>query len=257
MTEVVELIKNTARRAGKIAMERRKDFSSVQVFTKATPIDLVTDVDRELERFIVAELKKATPEYGFIGEEYGKVNSESEWCYCIDPIDGTTSYVHGATIFTVSIGVLHNGDFYAGAVYAPQLDELYWAEKGKGAYLNGTPIHVSSCKELSHALCSTGFACVRAREEHNNLKYFVKLVPQLQGIRRTGSAAFDLCQVAAGRFDGYWEFSLNLYDIAAGTLIAMEAGAAVGDVDGGMELIKNGIICSAPGIHEQLRRELH
>jgi myo-inositol-1(or 4)-monophosphatase len=257
MKDVIEIIKETAVKAGKIALERRKDFSSVQVFTKATPIDLVTDVDRELERFITDELKKATPEYGFIGEEYGRINSDNEWCYCIDPIDGTTSYVHGATIFTVSIGVLHNGDFYAGAVYAPQLDELYWAEKGKGAYLNGTPIHVSSCKELSHALCSTGFACVRAREEQNNLKYFVRLVPLLQGIRRTGSAAFDLCQVAAGRFDGYWEFSLNLYDIAAGTLIAMEAGAAVGDVDGGMELIKNGIICSAPGIHEQLRRELH
>lgn len=250
-------MKQTAVIAGKIALERRKNFSSVQVLSKATPADLVTDVDQELERFIISRLQKETPDYGFIGEEYGKRNSEAEWCYCIDPIDGTTSFVHGGVVFTVSIGLLHNGEFYAGVVYAPQLDELYWAEKGKGAFLNGTPIHASACESLSCALCSTGFACIRAKKEKNNLEYFVKIVPQLQGVRRTGSAAFDLCQVAAGRSDGYWEFYLNLYDIAAGAIIALEAGACLSDVDGGPEMLAKGLVCAAPGIHKQLCHELH
>ena len=257
MSEVLELMKTTARIAGKIALERRKNFSASQVHTKATPADLVTDVDRELEKFIIAKLKAATPDYGFYGEEYGKVNEDAEWCYCIDPIDGTTNFVHGSVVFTVSIALLHRGEFYAGAVYAPQLDELYYAEKDQGAFLNGQRIHASGCTSLAQALCSTGFACIRARAEENNLKHFVKILPKLQGIRRTGSAAFDLCQVAAGRCDGYWEFCLQPYDIAAGALIALEAGALFTDAEGGNAYPGKGIICAAPGIHGLLCRALN
>ena len=257
MENIIPLICETAKAAGKLALERRKNFEDVRVFSKETPADLVTDVDREVERFIVERLKKATPEFGFIGEEYGVTEGSSGWAYCIDPIDGTTSYVHGSPVFCVSIGVLKEDEFYAGAVYAPQLDELYYAEKGKGAFLNGTPIHASNCRSLGEALCATGFGCIRAGKEKNNLEYFVKIVPQLQEIRRTGSAAFDICQVAAGRFDGYWEFYLHQYDIAAGAIIAMEAGALFTDVNGEKEYLEKGLVCAAPGVHPLLCRELH
>lgn len=257
MSEVLETMKTTARLAGKIALERRKDFSAVQICSKATPADLVTDVDRELEKFITARLKAVTPDYGFYGEEFGRENGDSEWCYCIDPIDGTTNFVHGAAVFTVSIGLLRNGQLYAGAVYAPRLDELYCAEKGQGAFLNGERIRVSGCTELSQALCTTGFACIRAQQKENNLKPFVKIVPQLQSILRTGSAAFDLCQVAAGRSDGFWEFCLQPYDVAAGALIALEAGASLSDAKGGAAYPEKGIVCTAPGIYEALLRELN
>ena len=257
MKEIIPLICETAKAAGMIALERRKNFENVRIFSKETPADLVTDVDREVERFIIDRLKQATPEFGFIGEESGVTDGTSEWAYCIDPIDGTTSYVHGSPVFSVSIGVLRGNEFYAGAVFAPQLNELYYAEKGKGAFLNGVPIHASTCQTLGEALCSTGFACIRARKEKNNLEYFAKIVPQLQEIRRTGSAAFDICQVAAGRFDGYWEFYLHQYDIAAGAVIAMEAGALFTDIDGGKEYLEKGLVCAAPGVHPLLCHELH
>ena len=150
---------------------------------------------------------------------------------------------------TVSIPITHEN--------APQLDELYYAEKEQGAFLNGQRIHASGCTSLAQALCSIGFACIRARAEENNLKHFVKILPKLQGIRRTGSAAFDLCQVAAGRCDGYWEFCLQPYDIAAGALIALEAGALFTDAEGGNSYPGKGIICAAPGIHGLLCRELN
>ncbi|MBR2372957.1 MAG: inositol monophosphatase, partial [Lentisphaeria bacterium] len=206
-------------------------------------------------RFIVSELKKGFPEYGFIGEEYGARNADSEWCFCIDPIDGTTSYVHDYPLYCVSIGLLHNGESYAGVVYVPRLDELYYAEKGKGAFLNGNPIHVSACNTLETALGATGFACIRARRSRNNLEYFNKIVPHLQGVRRSGTAAFDMCQVAAGRIDGYWEFGLYLHDVAAGVIIAREAGAAVSDINGGNDYTVS-MVCSAQGIHQILCDEL-
>ena len=257
MENLLPLICETAKAAGMIALERRQNFEGVRVSSKATPADLVTDVDREVERFIVGRLREAAPEFGFIGEEYGETAGSSEWSFCIDPIDGTTSYVHGFPVFSVSIGVLKGKEFYAGAVYAPMLDELYCAEKGKGAFLNGKPIRASECKNPGEALCATGFACIRARKEKNNLEFFAKIVPQLQEIRRTGSAAYDICQVAAGRCDGYWEFCLQQYDIAAGAIIAMESGALFTDIDGGTEYLEKGLVCAAPGIHGFLCRELH
>lgn len=255
MADILEIMKETAVAAGKLAAERRKDFSAELVHIKGSPADLVTDVDREVERFIVSKLGEAFPGYGFIGEEYGAVNGDSEWCFCIDPIDGTTGFVHDYPIYCVSIGLLHRKEFYAGAVYVPRLDELYYAEKGKGAFLNGAKLHTSECSSIGEALCATGFACVRDRREKNNLSYFCKIVPQLQGVRRSGTAAFDLCQVAAGRMDGYWEFGLKLHDVAAGVIIAREAGAVVSDINGGGEFTAS-MVCAAPGIHQYLCNEL-
>lgn len=255
MKDVLELMKETARLAGAIALERRKNFAANAVHVKGTPADLVTDVDRELERFIVSRLKESFPGYGFIGEEYGAQNADSEWCFCIDPIDGTTSYVHDFPLYCVSIGLLRNNESYAGAIYVPKLDELYYAEKGKGAFLNGAPIHASACKTLGEALCATGFACIRDRRPKNNLEYFSKMVPSFQGVRRSGTAAFDMCQVAAGRIDGYWEFGLHLHDVAAGVIIAGEAGAVVSDINGGKDYTVS-MVCAAPGIHQILCDEL-
>jgi len=253
---MLDLLKKVAVEAGRLAMTRRVEMKADAVHTKATPTDLVTDVDREVEQFIRRELMKATPEFGIYGEEFGKENADAEWSYCIDPIDGTVSYVHDTQIWTVSIGVLHRGVPYAGAVYAPRLEELYTAEQGKGAALNGNPIHRSECRELSQALCSTGFACVRARLEKNNLPYLAKILPKIQSIRRCGSAAFDLCQIGCGRYDGYWEFALQPYDISAGVVIAREAGAVVTDMKGGQDFPWKGLVTGTPEIHAALLKEL-
>ena len=252
MTEVVELIKNTALRAGKIAMERRKDFSSVQVFTKATPIDLVTDVDRELERFITDELKKATPEYGFIGEEYGKVNSESEWCYCIDPIDGTQNFVNAHHYYCISIALFFEGSPVYGCIYAPVLGKMYYAAKGKGAFCNGKPIRARNCDALNTATCATGFATFRINQPEPTLTRFCQIATKLRDVKRCGSAALDLAFVASGIYDGFWEEGLGLYDVGAGMLIAAEAGAVVCDYDKGQNIPENGIIAAAQGIVDDM-----
>ena len=256
MTDILKIMADTAQAAGRFAFDRRRKLSAAGIHIKTNSADLVTDADREVERFIRTRLSEEFPGYGFIGEEYGADNADAEWCWCVDPIDGTTSYVHDSLVWCVSVGLLHRGEFYAGAVCVPRLEELYCGEKGRGAFLNGAALRVSGCDALENALLATGFACVRDRRPRNNLACFSRILPKLQGIRRDGSAAFDLCQVAAGRYDGYWEFRLKIHDIAAGVVIAREAGALVTDTGGGGDLTGNGLVCAAPGIHEALRGEL-
>ena len=256
MTGIMKIMTETAREAGRLAFERRKNLPAAAVHIKTTAADLVTDADRETERFIRSALGEKCPGYGFIGEEFGASAADAEWCWCVDPIDGTTSYVHDSLVWCVSIGLLHRGKFYAGVVCVPKLGELYYGETGCGAFCNGVPLHASGCTALENSLLATGFACVRDKRPKNNLEFFCRIVPKLQGIRRDGSAAFDLCQVAAGKYDGYWEFRLKGHDIAAGVVIAREAGALVTDADGGENLTGNGLVCAAPGIHGALLAEL-
>ena len=256
MTEIMMIMTETAREAGRLALERRKSLPAAAIHIKTTAADLVTDADRETERFIRNALAEKCPGYGFIGEEFGASAADAEWCWCVDPIDGTTSYVHDSLVWCVSIGLLHRGEYYAGTVYVPKLDELYYGETGRGAFCNGVRLRASGCTALENALLATGFACVRDKRPRNNLEFFCRIVPKLQGIRRDGSAAFDLCQVAAGKYDGYWEFRLKRHDIAAGVVIAREAGAQVSDADGGDDLTGRGLICAAPGIRGALLAEL-
>lgn len=249
---MLEFIKQLAVDAGKLALERRQTLTESGIYAKGTDVDMVTDVDRETEAFIISKIQANYPEHGIFGEESGIQTSDSPYRWVIDPIDGTVSFIHDTHYWCVSIALQKDGETIAGAIYAPKLDELFYAEKGKGAFLNGREIHVSSCNSMLSAVLATGFACVRARQKPDNMIYFAQILRQAQGVRRGGSAALDLCHVAAGRYDGYWEMKLNLYDIAAGALIAAEAGAVVCDFKNKQNFPDDGIICVTPGLFDKL-----
>ena len=249
---MLEFIKKLAVDAGKLALERRNSLSENAIHTKGTDTDMVTDVDRETEAFIISRIREAFPDHGIFGEESGVQTGSSPFRWVIDPIDGTVSFIHDTHYWCVSIALQKDGETIAGAIYAPKFDELFYAEKGKGAFLNGKPIHVSACTALRSAVVSTGFACVRAKRRPDNMIYFPQVLRKVQSMRRCGSAALDLCHVAVGRYDGYWEMELNLYDVAAGAIIALEAGAVVADFNRKNNYPADGIVCTAPGVYEEL-----
>lgn len=216
--------------AGKLAMEYRSKLGSLQVDHKSKK-DLVTQADIAIEKYLVDEIKKNYPAHAIFGEESG-VHSGNEYRWVIDPIDGTGSFVYGHPIFSVSIALEKNGKTILAAVNVPAQNELFEAELGKGATLNGKPIKVSGCTDFGFAMLATGFACMRTNQPHNNLPYLQAILPQIQDLRRFGSAAADLCLVACGRLDGFWELNLKVYDVAAGILILTEAGGKVTDFQG-------------------------
>ncbi|MCX7906724.1 MAG: inositol monophosphatase [Bacteroidetes bacterium] len=197
--------------------------------------DLVTEVDREAEACILTILREALPESTFVAEESAPAQTASEapLRWFIDPLDGTTNFVHGVPACSVSIALEAAGELALGVVYELGRDELFWAVRGQGAYLNGQPIRVSRVRRPEHALLATGFPYRefdRIDAYLEVLRYFMR---HTQGVRRPGSAAMDLCYVACGRFDGFWELGLSPWDVAAGALIVAEAGGAVTDFDGG------------------------
>lgn len=249
---MLEFIEKIAREAGRIAVEGGTHLTAGQIHAKGTPTDMVTEIDRRVEEFLVDAIRRRYPEHGIFGEETGRTAGSSTWCWVIDPIDGTTSFIHGFPYYSISIACRKEGRTEAGVVYAPRLGELFRAERGRGAQLNGDTIHVSDCAELKSALMATGFACVRAGIRPDNLDLMPELVRSIQGVRRCGSAALDLCNVAAGRFDGYWEWGLQLYDIAAGALILEEAGGAITDYSGGVEYPKKGVAATNGLLQEKL-----
>lgn len=216
--------------ASQMALDYREKLSGLQVNHKSTK-DFVTEADESIEKLIREMIKSTFPDHALCGEEYGN-EGEGRHRWIVDPIDGTSSFVFGQPFFSISIAYECDGIVQAGAVCAPVLNEIFIAEKGKGAELNGKPIQVSKRKQLNQCILSTGFACIRADLEKNNLPYLNALLPQLCDMRRYGSAALDLAYVAAGRLDGFWELNLNLYDIAAGQLLVEEAGGRVTDFKG-------------------------
>lgn len=197
--------------------------------------NLVTEVDRMAEERITAVIRAAYPDHSILGEEYGATvqEKESDYEWIIDPIDGTVNFAHAIPLCCVSIGLLHKGSVMMGAVYNPMMNELFFAEKGKGATLNGKPIRVSGKRDFRTAFLVTGFPY---KWPENTLEHPVKVFERmvLEGlpIRRLGSAAIDLCWVACGRFDGFWEYNLSAWDVAAGYLIVLEAGGTITDFDG-------------------------
>jgi myo-inositol-1(or 4)-monophosphatase len=195
-------------------------------------IDLVTEVDHRSEAFLLGEIQRMFPGHQIVSEEIGLVpGSESDQWY-VDPLDGTVNYAHGVPFFSVSIAYAHQGVVTLGAVFDPLRGELFSAEKGAGAFLNGRRLKVSEATELQRCLLVTGFPYDAWSSPRNNLEYFGRFARQTQGVRRLGSAALDLCYVGAGRLDGYWELTLNPWDVAAGGLVAAEAGAQVTSLDG-------------------------
>ena len=246
---MLEKIIDTVKKAGEIVLSAHNQESAVTA--KEGKKNFVTKYDVAVQEFLFEELGKAFPEAEFVGEE-GENNFESNALrFIIDPIDGTTNFMQDYRCSCISVALCKENDLIAGVVYNPYTNEIFSAEKGKGAFENGKRIHVSDCDNIEHAVCATGFACLRAGLEHNNLPYFNKLAPIIRSVLRTGSAAYDLCLVASGRLDAFWEFALQEYDIAAGTIIAREAGAVVTDHRDKNNFPADGILCTTPGLHEQ------
>jgi myo-inositol-1(or 4)-monophosphatase len=230
MTATLDALEKVVREAGSIALAYFKNRKNVEI-SKKSARDFVTGADVAVEAFLKKTLTGLYPQYGFWGEESGQsANQSSRWI--VDPIDGTHSFSKGQYYWAVSVALEIDNQLILGAVYAPVLNELYSAEKGKGARKNGEPISVSDETLLADAMVCTGFACLRNFMTDNNLERFARIAQNTTGQRRYGSAALDLCLVADGQVDAFWEQELNLYDIAAGALIAKEAGATVTDFKG-------------------------
>lgn len=243
-----KLIQEVIVGAGQIALQYRSRIDTVKITEKGGK-DLVTEADIAVENFIRKKLNEATPDFGFLGEESLETHGgTSRWI--VDPIDGTHSFIRGQYFWSISIALETDGEICLGAVYAPLLKDLYVAEKGKGAQKNGLKIQISDTSQLAKAMVGTGFACLRSNLEENNLERFCRIAMKTMDQRRFGSAALDCCMVGDGQMDAFWEQHLNLYDIAAGALIAAEAGATVTDFSGrsGLNpetvLITNGRILS-------------
>jgi myo-inositol-1(or 4)-monophosphatase len=221
-------------------------------------IDLVTEMDRRSEDYLIGQVRAHFPEHAIVSEEAGSLDGSTS-CWYIDPLDGTMNYAHGVPIFSVSIAYAKGDRILLGVVYDPMQDECFSAELGGGAFLNGRPIHVSRQASLGQAFLVTGFPYDIRQTEFNNIELFGRLLLQAQSVRRLGSAALDLGYIAAGRFDGYWEIRLKPWDLAAGALIAAEAGAVVTSFEGRAEVLRApyGIIVSNPALHAQLLRALH
>ena len=216
-----------ARQAGEIQLDnfRHRDIGST---IKSSRADIVTEIDSLCEELIVHNIKDIYPTHSIIAEEScPDAIADSEYTWVIDPLDGTTNYLSGLPFFSISIAVYHHGTPIIGVVHAPKLDEIFHAVKGGGAFLNGHPIAPSTTAKLADAVVATGFPVDKTTNPDNNLDNVARVMPQVRGLRRLGSAAIDLCYVAAGFLDGYWELNLHQWDIAAGQLICNEAGACV------------------------------
>ncbi|MBU2648185.1 inositol monophosphatase [bacterium] len=225
-----KLIKEVILEAGEIALQFQSRLKTIHITEKGAK-DLVTEADISVENFLRKRLIAATPDFGFLGEESAEtMGSKSRWI--VDPIDGTHSFIHGQYFWSISIALEEAGEIRQGAVYAPLLKDLYQAEKGNGATRNGEKIQTSNTTTLAKAMVGTGFACLRANLAENNLARFSRIAMKTMDQRRFGSAALDCCFVGDGQLDAFWEQQLNIYDVAAGALIAAEAGATVTDFSG-------------------------
>ena len=258
---LLTVMERAARKAGP---RLRRDFNEVQHLqvSRKGPADFVSMADQRAERTLYDELKKARPDWGFLLEEGGEIEGDpSKPRWSVDPLDGTSNFLHGIPHFAISIAVQEPkpggqgwGELTQGLVYNPLTDESFWAEKGRGAWLNERRLRVSARRDLSEALIATGIPY----KAHGDLARFDKILdaisPEVAGIRRFGSAALDLAWVAAGRFDGFWEEDLQLWDIAAGIVLVREAGGYVTDFRGGEAGVANGQILAG---NDQLHNRLH
>jgi myo-inositol-1(or 4)-monophosphatase len=225
----------------------KRDFGEVenlQVSVKG-PGDFVTAADKRSEKTLYEELSKARPGYGFVMEESGVVEgSDKSHTWHVDPLDGTTNFLHGIPIFAISIALEREGQLVAGVVYNPADDDMFVAERGQGAYLNNRRLRVSARRQLSDCIIGCGIPHLGKRRQHGRfLNEAQVLMGEVSNLRRLGAAALDICYVAAGRYDGYWERQLSSWDMAAGIVMVREAGGFVSDCDGGSDMMTKGDIC--------------
>ena len=240
-------------RAGEAQMAR---FGSDLYVGKKGAIDLVTEMDLAIERAFRAMIAERFPSHTVLGEEFeesGDRETQSRFCWVLDPIDGTTNYAHGLPIFCASLALEIDGVAAVGAIYDPTRHELFTAERGHGAWLNGSPLRVSASVNLLDSLLVTGFHYDIHRDSTELIGLFGEFISRARAVRRLGSAALDLCYVAAGRFDGFWEHKLQPWDVAAGALIVAEAGGSVTTIDGGPFASRSGSVLATNGhVHQEM-----
>ncbi len=255
MKKYLDIALEAAEKAGNII---RENFHEKKEIDYKGRINLVTNVDREAEKAVVETILKYYPKHNILTEETEhKQNASQPYRWVIDPLDGTTNYVHGFPFVCVSIALQKDGKSIVGVVYNPILNELFYAEKGKGSFRNSEPISVSDNADFSKSLLATGFPYDMLNEERNNISNFSKMIKKCRGIRRPGAAALDMCYVACGIFDGYWEVELYPWDTAAGVVILEEAGGKVTKFDGSKFSIFDKEIAASNGkVHGELLRVL-
>ncbi|OGE20203.1 MAG: inositol monophosphatase [Candidatus Dadabacteria bacterium RIFCSPHIGHO2_12_FULL_53_21] len=246
----INVAEKAAREAGEVL---RANLGKVKEITFKGKNSLVTEVDKLSEDIIIDSIKRSFPSHDVFAEESGRRSTSSEYVWIIDPLDGTTNYAHGYPFFSISIALEVDGTVKAGLVYDPVKDEMFSAELGKGAFMNGEAIGVSGSARLDESHLVTGFVHDDARMVEENLRHFSDFIWRARAVRRDGSAALDLCYVACGRFDGFWELGLNPWDTAAGALIVEEAGGRVTNFTGDeYSIYVKEILASNNGIHSEM-----
>ena len=256
MSPYLDLAVRAARVGGQHLLAHLGQLENVQ--TKTASGDLVTEADLASEKAILALLQSEVPEHSILAEESGSHQSDSDYLWAVDPLDGTLNYAHAFPFFCVSIGLLYQGQALLGVVYAPALDELFKAEVGKGAWLNDKSLAVSQVDNLQQSFLATGFPYLRGQMEDNNYKEFMYFGNRCQDIRRPGSAALDLANVACGRFDGYWEKHLNPWDLVAGAALVIAAGGQVSNYQGqAFDPHSGEIVASNTSLHQALVQGLN
>jgi len=255
MHPLLNIAIRAARNAGEIITRSAERVDTLTIVKKAAN-DFVSEVDRKAEAEIIETIHKAYPEHGIIAEESG-TQKGNEYTWIIDPLDGTTNFLHGFPQYAVSIAVQHKDRIEHAVVYDPMRDELFTATRGDGAQLNNRKIRVTAQKKIEGALLGTGFPYSDMKYLEPYMGMLKSLIPNTAGIRRAGSAALDLAYVAAGRIDGFWELDLKSWDIAAGTLLVQEAGGLVGDLTGDNNYLESGhIVCANPKLFKALLQEI-
>jgi myo-inositol-1(or 4)-monophosphatase len=242
---LINVMENAARKAARGLIRDFGEVEQLQVSVKG-PADYVSQADHRAERTLRAELEKARPDFGLLMEETGEIvgrDTSNRWV--VDPLDATTNFLHGIPHFCISIAVERDRDPYAGVIYDPLRDEMFWAEKGIGAYMNDRRLRVSARRQLGEAVLATGIPFGTRRGKDEFVGTLRQVMEATAGVRRMGSAALDLAYVAAGRFDGFWETELSPWDVAAGVVLVREAGGFVTTISGGNDMIYGGSILAA------------
>ncbi|HUJ03120.1 MAG TPA: inositol monophosphatase family protein [Rhizomicrobium sp.] len=257
LSPALNVMMSAARKAGRKLIRDFGEIENLQISLKG-PADFVTIADQRTEKILIEELSRTRPGYNFLVEESGVIEGpDKTHRFIIDPLDGTTNFLHGIPHFAISIGLEREGQFVSAVVFNPVTDEMYMAEKGHGAYLNDKRLRVAARKQMKEALLATGIPFLGRDGHERFLKELAPVMNTSSGVRRFGSAALDLAYVAAGRFDAFWERGLKAWDVAAGILLVREAGGIVSDLDGGQTMLETGHILAAnESLHPQILKLL-
>ena len=257
MHPTVNIASRAARKAGDIILRYHNQIDRLTIENKAAN-DFVSEVDQLAENAIIDEIKKSFPEHSILGEESGEILGDSRYQWIIDPLDGTTNYLHGFPQYSVSIALYENNEAMHAVVYDPFKEELFYASKGEGAFLNDQRIRVTQTQGFDNTLIGTGFPFKAPEHLDAYLAMFKAIHPHVSGIRRAGSAALDLAYLAAGRMDGFWEIKLSPWDIAAGALLVKEAGGYIGDFSGRGQFLETGnVVAGNETVFKEILKTIH